>query len=89
MVSALEEYGKRIEPYKDIRFSDDDVKEFLGSLSQDKISALLSALVNKTEISPATPIENVYKLTIDIKKDLDNLQRMRHGLHVALEDVRQ
>lgn len=83
--AILEEHERRMEPFKDIELSDQEVaKEILTSLPPEKASALLSALTDAEKLAHSFPAEAAVKRPVGTGELAAGLQKIRDNLHKAL-----
>ena len=88
LLSIREEYNQKMEPFNDIKLSEQDaVKEILDCLPPDKASILIAALVDVLELVTPTSPENAEKQIHKLREDTERLQKICANLHTALDGV--
>ena len=87
-LAILDEHDKKMEPFKNIKLSDQDTaKEILTVLSPEKASALIAAFMDASELAQSLPQEEVVKQLAQVNKNMASLQKIRDNLHKALDGV--
>ena len=90
ILSILEGYKQKLEPFDDIKLSKQDaVKEILDCLPPDKASLLVAALLDVAKLIPPMSPENMEKQIDKLREDVNHLEKICKDLHTALDEVVQ
>ena len=87
VLSLIEHYEKRLEPFAKTDIDHDLLKQLLASLPPERVAALMKAIDDLGKLIPADDSINAEEQVEKIRSLLDSLKKIRSNFRFALDGV--